>query len=65
MKKSLLILMLLSAISAFGQDWAKARVDKSPCHREWVNLKSGSRTVSAFVVYPEVKEKAPSVVVMT
>ena len=64
MKKSLLILMLLSAISAFGQDWAKARVDKSPCHREWVNLKSGSRTVSAFVVYPEVKTKAPAVVVI-
>ena len=49
---------------AFGQDWAKARVDKSPCHREWVNLKSGSRTVSAFVVYPEVKTKAPAVVVI-
>ena len=64
MKKSLLIIMLLSAISAFGQDWAKARVDKSPCHREWVNLKSGSRTVSAFVVYPEVKTKAPAVVVI-
>ena len=64
MKKSLLILMLLSAISAFGQDWAKARVDKSPCHREWVNLKSGTRTVSAFVVYPEVKTKAPAVVVI-
>src|SRR5437667_11822241 len=64
MKKSLLIIMLLSAISAFGQDWAKARVDKSPCHREWVNVKSGTRTVSAFVVYPEVKKKAPAVVVI-
>jgi carboxymethylenebutenolidase len=29
-----------------------------------VNVKSGSRTVSAFIVYPEVKTKAPAVVVI-
>ena len=45
-------------------NWAKAALDKSPRHREWVNVKSGNRTVSAFVVYPEVKEKATSVVVI-
>ena len=45
-------------------NWAKAVLEKSPRHREWVNVKSGSRTVSAFVVYPEVKNKATSVVVI-
>jgi len=50
--------------SSVSQDWVKQRVDKSPRHHEWVNLKSGNRVVSAFVVYPEVKSKAPSVVVI-
>jgi len=49
---------------SIAPDWAKLRVDKSPRHHEWVNLKSGNRTVSAFVVYPEVKGKATSVVVI-
>src|SRR6185436_9806028 len=44
--------------------WAKARLEASPRHREWVNVKNGDRTVSAFVVYPEVKSKATAVVVI-
>lgn len=44
--------------------WAKQALEKSPRHREWVNVKNGDRTVSAFVVYPEVKAKAPAVVVI-
>ena len=51
-----------SAVPAVN--WAKQAVEQSPRHREWVNLKSGNRTVSAFVVYPEVKDKAMSVVVI-
>lgn len=46
------------------QAWAKAAVESSPRHHEWVNVKPGARTVSAFVVYPEVKKKAASVVVI-
>jgi carboxymethylenebutenolidase len=45
-------------------NWAKAAVDRSSRHREWVNVKAGDRTVSAFVVYPEVKRKATAVVVI-
>ena len=45
-------------------NWAKAALEKSSRHREWVNVKSGTRTVSAFVVYPEVKNKATSIVVI-
>lgn len=45
-----------------GQEWAKRALEMSPRHREWVNVKSGSRTISAFVVYPEVKGKATAVV---
>src|SRR5262249_46387252 len=52
------------AAPAAGQDWAKARLEKSPRHGEWVKLKNGDREVASFVVYPEVKEKAPAVVVI-
>jgi carboxymethylenebutenolidase len=47
-----------------AQDWAKARLEKSSRHGEWVDYKSGDRTIKAFVVYPERKDKAPVVVVI-
>lgn len=50
--------------SAFAQDWAKQRLEQSPRHHEWVDIKYGNRTVHAFVVYPEVKAKAPAVLVI-
>jgi carboxymethylenebutenolidase len=55
-----------SESSLFGemQDWAKTKLAKSPRHQEWVNVKHGNRTVSAFIVYPEVKKKATAVVVI-
>lgn len=46
------------------QDWAKARLAKSPRHQEWVKVKNGNREVNSFVVYPEVKTKATAVVVI-
>jgi carboxymethylenebutenolidase len=46
------------------QDWAKARLAKSPRHQEWVKVKNGSREVNSFIVYPEVKKKATAVVVI-
>ncbi len=47
-----------------GPNWAKETLARSPRHHEWVNVKSGDRTVSAFVVYPEVKKKATAIVVI-
>jgi carboxymethylenebutenolidase len=52
------------AVSASAQDWAKARLEKSPRHGEWVKVKNGSREVSCFVTYPEVKDKATAVIVI-
>jgi carboxymethylenebutenolidase len=49
---------------ARAQDWAKERLEKSPRHQEWVDIKYGNRVVHAFVVYPEVKSKAPAVLVI-
>src|SRR6266540_430121 len=65
MKKLLLaIALILVSAAAAAQDWAKQRLEASPRHREWVKVKSGQRMVNAYVVYPEVKKKAPAVVVI-
>ena len=56
--------MTSAATETPAPNWAKQALARSPRHGEWVNLKSGNRTVSAFVVYPEVKGKATSVVVI-
>jgi carboxymethylenebutenolidase len=56
--------MAFPASAALSQDWAKAKLDKSPRHQEWVKVKYDSRTVDAFVVYPEVSHKAPVVLLI-
>jgi carboxymethylenebutenolidase len=58
------LLLPFATLSLHAQDWAKARLDASPRHHEYVPLKHGDRTVQAFVVYPEVKTKAPVVVLI-
>jgi len=58
------LLFSLTAASLHAQEWAKARLDASPRHHEYVALKHGDRTVQAFVVYPEVKNKAPVIVLI-
>jgi carboxymethylenebutenolidase len=58
------VLMCDPLCNAQAQDWAKERLNKSPRHGEWVDFKSGERTIKAFVVYPESKNKAPAVLVI-
>jgi carboxymethylenebutenolidase len=58
------IILLLNWQNADAQDWAKPRLEKSPRHREYVEIKSGDRTITAFVVYPESKAKTPVVLVI-
>lgn len=60
----LIVATLAAAVNAPAQDWAKARLDKSPRHLEWVKVKHGTREVNCFVAYPEVKEKATAVIVI-
>ncbi len=59
-----LVLLLLTGALLQAQDWAKARLEKSPRHLEYVKVKQGAREVNCFVAYPEVKDKAPVVVVI-
>jgi carboxymethylenebutenolidase len=69
MKRPAFFIALCLATTFFNlttnaQDWAKARVNNSPRHREYVDIQSGDRTIKAFVVYPEAKEKTPVVLVV-
>ena len=52
------------AAGASAQDWAKAALEKSPRHGEWVELKHNDRKLKAFVVFPEVSKKATTVLVI-
>jgi carboxymethylenebutenolidase len=60
----LVFLLLLFGRSGAAQDWAKPRLEKSPRHAEWVEIKQGDRTIKAFIVYPQEKKKTPVVLVI-
>ena len=62
---TVLLASLLAVIStASAQDWAKARLEKSPRHLEWVTVKHDGRDVKCFIGFPEVKTKATAVVLI-
>ncbi len=58
------LLILCAAQIASAQEWAKATLEKSPRHREWVTVKHDGRSVETFVVYPESKGKTPVVLII-
>jgi carboxymethylenebutenolidase len=58
------LLLLVTGACCRAQDWARARLDASPRHHEYVTLKHGASNVQAFVVYPEAREKTPVVVLI-
>jgi carboxymethylenebutenolidase len=69
MKRTLFLLALIlvsqSLLAQAVKDFGRERLNKSPRHGEWVDIKSGERTIKAFVVYPERKDKAPAVLVIS
>lgn len=62
MKRIALMLLVSGALHA--QDWAKARLEKSPRHREQVAIKHDGRAISTLVVYPESKDKKPVILLI-
>src|SRR5437016_2660540 len=66
--KTKTVITLLSAFAITStlpaQDWAKAKLEKSPRHLEWVKVKHDNREVNCSIAYPEVKNKATAVVVI-
>ena len=67
MKRLLLFALFFATLlptATRAQQWAQERINKSPRHCQWVDLKHDGRTIKTFVVYPEVKTKAPVVLVI-
>jgi carboxymethylenebutenolidase len=58
------VALTLASTSLLAQDFVIKRLETSSRHHEWVSVKSGDRTVHAFLVFPEVKNKALAVVVI-
>jgi len=65
MRRVALFLSFILAVQvASAQDWARANLEKSSRHREWVTVKHDGRSVETFVVYPESKDKRAVVLVI-
>ena len=45
-------------------DAARAILERTTRHREWVQVTTGFAVVGAFVVYPQRADKAPAVIVI-
>jgi carboxymethylenebutenolidase len=68
MRHVILSLGLIAAAAVVGEeikDFGRDRLNSSPRHADWVEIKSGPRALKAFVVYPERKDKAPAVIVIS
>ncbi|HET8859668.1 dienelactone hydrolase family protein [Marivirga sp.] len=61
---TLLIAFTLMATTLIAQDPQTNRLENSPRHHEWIEIKAGDKTLKAFVVYPQVSEKAKAVIVI-
>lgn len=59
---AVLVLAMLGLQTA--QDPVGARLESSPRHHEWIDVKSGERTVRTFVVFPQAKAKVQAVLVI-
>ncbi|MFL6503890.1 MAG: dienelactone hydrolase family protein, partial [Candidatus Udaeobacter sp.] len=68
MKYFAFALALLASSSLAAEevkDFGRDRLNSSPRHADWVDVKLGTRGIKAFVVYPERKDKAPAVLVIS
>jgi carboxymethylenebutenolidase len=68
MKHIVFTLAFLFAVGSLSaqeyKDFGKDRLNSSPRHAEWVDIKAGNHTIKAFVVYPESKNKTPVMIVI-
>jgi carboxymethylenebutenolidase len=67
--RRLLLLALLSAACASQQtptspQTSADRLESTPRHNEWVQVRNGDRVVQTYVAYPQISTKAPVVLVI-
>jgi len=59
-----LFLILLWISPGLCQDPTQDRLGNSPRHQEWIDVKSATRNIHSFVVYPQKQDKVPVIVVI-
>lgn len=66
MMKTISIAFLVSLLPLWlqAQDYAIDQLENSPRHHEWVTIESQGRELHNFVVYPEVTDNVPVVIVI-
>lgn len=58
------LLLLTGCATQSAMQTPAERLQTTPRHNEWVEVKAGARTVRAWVAYPEVVTKAPAVILI-
>ena len=61
--KKLLCILFFAPLVLLAQEPLE-RLEKSPRHHEWISIEYGDRVVKGFLVYPEVSEKVPLILVI-
>jgi carboxymethylenebutenolidase len=64
LKTATAALLFCATATMHAQDWAMKKLDASPRHHEYATLQVSGKPVQAFVVYPEVKNKATAIVLI-
>ncbi|NMM50399.1 dienelactone hydrolase family protein [Marinigracilibium pacificum] len=65
MKPLFTILLFIFCISIIhSQDWAIKQLETSPRHQENITISYGEESFSCFMVYPEVSEKVPVIILI-
>jgi len=58
------IVLLTALLVACSAATPNARLETTPRHDEWMDVKSGTRSVHTYVVYPQRSDRAPVVIVI-
>ena len=58
------IVFLTALLVACSAATPNARLETTPRHDEWMDVKSGTRSVHTYVVYPQRSDRAPVVIVI-
>ena len=57
-KKAVSINIIFLCSFMHAQEFALQKLENSPRHQEWIQVKHGDRIISAFLVFPETDKKS-------
>lgn len=62
--RKLALILLLTACATAPPPQQQSRLETTPRHDEWVTIQSAGRPLHAYVVYPQVRNKAAAIMVI-